>query len=127
MQESQDKNKVDEKIKKLLENAQKLENTASAIKSDGGGLIVERIEQWLQVKNVGLQNIALKPLSIDHHFEYSKDDLQTMKIVRSQIMVLEELLGQLNPDLLKRQVDKLRKEAFDLAENPEALLSSLVY
>lgn len=127
MQESQDNKEVTKKINKLFEQAQKLENVVNALKSNEGKLIVERVNQWLQVKNMNLQNIALKPLSADDHFEYSKSDLQNMKIVRSQITVLEELIGQLNPEVLEKQVNKLRKDAFDLTDNPEALLKKLVY
>jgi len=127
MQESQDNKKVNEEINKLFAQATVLEQVSFAIKSMEGQKIIDRIGKWLQVKQVALNNLALKELSINDHYEYSKDDLQRMKIVRAQLSAIKELIGQLNPEVLEKQVNTLRKKAFELSENPEELLSKLVY
>lgn len=127
MQESQDKKLVEDKVNKLFQQALQLEQVALAVKSQEGQKILERMNQWFEIKSAGLNQLALRELTFDSHYEYSKDDLQKMKSIRAQIAGLKELFGQLDPDLLTKQVNKLRKEAFELSENPQTLTSKLTY
>ena len=127
MQESQDKKLVEDKVNKLFQQALQLEQVALAVKSQEGQKILERMNQWFEIKNAGLNQLALRELTFDSHYEYSKDDLQKMKSIRAQIAGLKELFGQLDPDVLTKQVNKLRKEAFELSENPQTLTSKLTY
>lgn len=129
MQESQDKEKkVAELIDKKFKDAEALEQTSIALKATEGKLILARIKHYLDITKVSLQSLAMQPLGAKEHYEYSKDDLQKMKILRGQIDYGHELLDRiLSAQLLEDQCKKLRKEAFDLSQNPNSLSAELVY
>ena len=83
-------------LEKQQEKARRYENLAYAVKSPEGTLILEEINNTLNQVKSSLYAVAMK--NIPFPYEYSKEELQAQKQLRSQLDVLNEIIARLNYD-----------------------------
>jgi len=111
---SEDK-KRDELIQLNERLASYYQNLAYAVNDESGKKILVEVNSQLNDLNIALQNIALKPLNAPY-YEYEKDDLQSLKALRSKIDGFNQLLGSLNSDILMAKASKAATKAESLKE-----------
>ena len=111
----QDNKKREELIKLNEQLASYYQNLAYAVNDESGKKILVEINSQLNDLNIALQNIALKPLSAPY-YEYEKDDLQSLKALRSKIDGFNQLLGSLQPDSLMAKATKAANKAESLKD-----------
>ena len=108
------------KKKKLAEkkNAQAnySEKLAFSLESEQGQVIMQELQTQLSDLQQYLSSITLQYLA-PPYYEYSKEDLQSMKSTRAKIDILKHVLSLFDPKKLLATATLLRHQAAEISQS----------